>query len=60
MTRKTVVKSLTFPELKVGLAGNAAIARHIYTSESETEGNPNSVEIGVLACGRSRTAAGSC
>jgi len=40
---------LTFPELKVGLAGNAAIARHIYTSESETDGKPNSVRIGVLA-----------
>jgi len=49
MTRKAVVKSWTFPELKVGLAGNAAIARHIYTSESETDGKPNSVKIGVLA-----------
>ena len=49
MSRKAVVKTLTFPELKVGLAGNAAIARHIYTSESETDGKPNSVRIGVLA-----------
>jgi ketosteroid isomerase-like protein len=46
---KAVVKSLTFPDLKVGLAGNAAIARHIYASESETDGKPNSVRIGVLA-----------
>ncbi|MBV8095972.1 MAG: nuclear transport factor 2 family protein [Acetobacteraceae bacterium] len=49
MTGKAVVKSLTFPDLKVGLAGNAAIARHIYASESETDGKPNSVRIGVLA-----------
>jgi ketosteroid isomerase-like protein len=49
MTGKAVVKSLTFPELKVGLASNAAIARHTYASESETDGKPNSVRIGVLA-----------
>ena len=29
MTRKAIVKSITFPELKVGVIGNAAIARHI-------------------------------
>lgn len=49
MTGKAVVKSLTFPDLKMGLASNAAIARHIYASESETDGKPNSVRIGVLA-----------
>jgi ketosteroid isomerase-like protein len=49
MTGRAVVKSLTFPDLKVGLAGNAAVARHIYASESETDGKPNSVRIGVLA-----------
>jgi len=40
MSRKAIIKSLTFPELKVGLADNAAIARHMYAS---------SVRIGVLA-----------
>ena len=49
MAGKAVVKSLTFPDLKVGLASNAAIARHVYASESETDGKPNSVRIGVLA-----------
>ena len=49
MSRKALVKSLTFPDLNVGLAGNAAVARHIYASESETDGKPNSVKIGVLA-----------
>jgi len=49
MTRKGVVKSLDFPELTVALAGDAAIARHLYVSESETDGKPNNVRIGVLA-----------
>jgi ketosteroid isomerase-like protein len=49
MTRKAVVKSLTFPDLTVAVAGDAAIARHLYASESETNGKPNSVRIGVLA-----------
>jgi hypothetical protein len=33
MNRKQVVKSLTFPELKVAVAGDAAIARHIFLAE---------------------------
>jgi ketosteroid isomerase-like protein len=48
MTRKAVVKSLTFPELTVAVAGDAAIARHIYASESETDGKPNSIRLGTL------------
>jgi ketosteroid isomerase-like protein len=49
MTGKAVVKSLDFPELTVAVAGDAAIARHLYVSESETDGKPNNVKIGVLA-----------
>lgn len=49
MTRKAVVKSIEFPELTVAIAGDAAIARHLYTSESETDGKPSSVKIGALA-----------
>ena len=49
MTRKAVVKSLDFPDLTVAMAGDAAIARHLYVSESETDGKPNNVRIGVLA-----------
>ena len=48
MTRKAVVKSITFPELKVAVVGNAAIARHIYLSDSETDGNPTTTRIGAL------------
>ena len=30
MTRKATVKSLNFPDLKIAVAGDAAIARHLY------------------------------
>jgi ketosteroid isomerase-like protein len=46
--RKAVVKSLDFPELSIAVVGDAAIARHIYSSESETDGKPASVRIGAL------------
>lgn len=49
MTRKAVVKSLTFSDLTIAVAGDAAIARHVYASQSETDGKPNNVRIGVLA-----------
>jgi ketosteroid isomerase-like protein len=48
MTRKATVKSIDFPDLKIVVAGDAAVARHIYESESETDGKPNSVRIGTL------------
>ena len=48
MTRKATVKSLNFPDLKIAVAGDAAIARRLYESESETDGKPNSVRIGTL------------
>jgi ketosteroid isomerase-like protein len=49
MTRKAVGKSLTFPDLTVAVVGDAAIARHLHVSESEIDGKPHSVRIGVLA-----------
>ena len=48
MTRKATVKSINFPDLKIAVAGDAAIARHPYESESETDGKSNSVRIGTL------------
>src|SRR5260370_22252536 len=48
MTRKATVKSINFPDLKIAVAGDAAIARHLYESESETDGKPNNVKIGTL------------
>src|SRR5436190_12163639 len=48
MTRKQTVKSLAFPDLKVAVAGNAAVARHIWLSESELDGKATTTKIGVL------------
>jgi len=48
MTRKAIVKSLTFPELTIAVVGDSAIARHLYESESETDGKPANVKIGAL------------
>jgi Domain of unknown function (DUF4440) len=49
VTRKAVVKSLDFPELTVAMAGDTAIARHLYVSDSETDGKPDHTRIGMLA-----------
>jgi ketosteroid isomerase-like protein len=49
VNRKAVVKSLTFPDLTVAVSGDAAIARHLYAAESESDGKTNNVRIGVLA-----------
>ena len=48
VTRKATVKSIDFPELKVTVSGNNAVVRHLYVSESETDGKPNNVKIGAL------------
>jgi len=48
MTRKAIVKSISFPDLTVAVVGDAAIARHLYEAESETDGKPASVKIGAL------------
>jgi ketosteroid isomerase-like protein len=48
VTRKAIVKSLTFPELSLTVVGDAAVVRHLYVSDSETDGKPNSVRIGAL------------
>ena len=48
MTRKQTVKSLEFPELKIAVVGNAAIARHIYLSQSELDGKATTTRIGAL------------
>jgi ketosteroid isomerase-like protein len=48
MTRKQVVKSLAFPDLKLSVVGNAAIVRHIYLAESELDGKVTTTKIGAL------------
>jgi hypothetical protein len=48
VSRKQTVKSLTFPDLKVSVVGNAAVARHIYLAESELDGKATTTKIGAL------------
>jgi ketosteroid isomerase-like protein len=48
MNRKQVVKSLTFPDLKLSVAGDVAIVRHIFLSESELDGKATTTRIGAL------------
>jgi ketosteroid isomerase-like protein len=48
MTRKATVKSIAFPDLHVWMIGNNAVARHIYTSESELDGKVTNTKIGAL------------
>jgi ketosteroid isomerase-like protein len=47
-TSKAVIKSLNFPELRIAVAGDAAIVRHLFEAESESDGKTNSVKIGTL------------
>ena len=48
MNRKQTQKSLAFPDLKVSVVGNNAIARHIYLGESELDGKQSTTRIGAL------------
>ena len=48
MNRKQTQKSLAFPDLKVTMVGNVAIARHIYLGESELDGKQTTTRIGAL------------
>ena len=48
MTRKAVIKSIDFPNLTVAIAGNNAIVRHQWVSESELDGKVTNTKIAVL------------
>lgn len=45
---KAITKSLSFTEQTQNVVGNNAIARLIYTSESELDGKTSTTKIGVL------------
>jgi hypothetical protein len=49
MTRKGTLKSLEFQDVKVALAGDAAIVRHGWLSQSEADGKATATKLGVLA-----------
>ena len=48
VNRKPTVKALDFPELKVAVAGDAAVARHLYVQDSELDGKTTNVKIGAI------------
>src|SRR2546427_9437571 len=46
MTRKAILTSLTLSDHTIAIVGTDAIARHTWTSESETDGKLTSTKIG--------------
>ena len=48
MARKGTLKSLAYPDLKIMMAGNNAVARHRFVAESEQDGKTTNTEIGIL------------
>lgn len=46
--RKATVKSLKYPDIKVQVNGNTAVARHIWESENELDGKTTQTRIGVM------------
>jgi ketosteroid isomerase-like protein len=48
MGRKSTVKSLEFPDMTVQVAGDTAIVRHLWVSQTELEGKVTDTKIGVM------------
>ena len=48
MDRKATVKSLEYPDMTVHVAGDTAIVRHLWVSQSELEGKVTDTKIGVM------------
>ncbi len=46
--KKTIYKSIALLEPTATVAGTNAIARHIFTAETEADGKPGSARVGVL------------
>jgi hypothetical protein len=47
-SKKTIYKSITLLEPTTTVAGSNAIARHIFTAETEADGKPGTARVGVL------------
>ena len=47
-SKKTIYKSITLLEPTTTVVGSNAIARHIFTAETEADGKPGSARVGVL------------
>jgi len=48
MDRKATVKSLDYPDLKIHVAGDVAIVRHLWVSDTELDGKTTNTKIGVM------------
>jgi ketosteroid isomerase-like protein len=46
--RKATVKSLEFPDMTVQVAGNTAVVRHLWVSQTELDGKVTDTKIGVM------------
>lgn len=46
--KKTIYKSITLSDATTSVAGNNAIARHIFSAETEADGKPGTARVGVL------------
>lgn len=46
--KKTIYKSITLSDATVTVAGNNAIARHVFAAETEANGKPGTAKVGVL------------
>ena len=45
---RTIYRSITLSEPSVVIVGNNAIARHIFSAETESDGKASSARVGVL------------
>jgi ketosteroid isomerase-like protein len=48
VSKKTIYKSITLSDASTAIAGDNAIARHIFSAETETDGKPGTARVGVL------------
>jgi ketosteroid isomerase-like protein len=48
VSKKTIYKSITLSNASTVIAGDNAIARHIFSAETETDGKPGTARVGVL------------
>ena len=46
--KKTIYKSITLSDATTTVAGNNAIARHVFSAETEAGGKPGTARVGVL------------
>ncbi len=48
VSKKTTYKTITLSDATVAVAGNNAIARHVFSAEFESGGKPGTAKVGVM------------